>query len=59
MVQKKLKRNIKSIGFIIVIYFSIVKIAKNTKTTKKYSSLGTAIQKYIRKNLGDHIHLVF
>ena len=34
MVQEKLKRNIKSIGFIIVIYFSIVKIAKNTKLVK-------------------------
>ena len=65
MVQEKLKRNIKSIksiSFIIVFYCSMVTFGKNTKKKKnstKYSSLGTAIQKCMGKNLGDHIHLVF
>ena len=65
MVQEKLKRNIKSISFIIVFSCSMVTVGKNTKKTKqkknskKYSSLGTSIQKCMRKNLGAHIHLVF
>ena len=65
MVQEKLKRNIKSISFIIVFSCSMVTVGKNTKKTKqkknskKYSSLGTPIQKCMWKNLGDHIHLVF
>ena len=59
MVQEKLKKNIKSISLIILFYCSIVIIGKNTKNSKKYSSLGTAIQRCMGKNLGDHIHLVF
>ena len=35
MVQEKLKRNIKSISFIIVFSCSMVTVGKNTKKTKQ------------------------
>ena len=61
MFQEKLKRNIKPQykSFIILFYCSIVITGKNTKNSKKYSSLGTATQKCLGKNLVDQIHLVF
>ena len=58
MVQEKLKRNIKSLSnfdiyyekrhthllsLIILFYCSTVIIVKNTKNSKNYTSLGTAI----------------
>ena len=46
-------------SFVIVFYCSTVIIGKNPKNSKKYASLGTAIQKCMVKSLGDHTHLVF
>ena len=53
------KHHTRLLSFIIAFCCSTVMIGKNTKNSKKYASLGTAIEKSMGKSLGDHIHLVF
>ena len=53
------KRHSRLLSFVIIFYCSTVIIGKNTKNSKKYASLGTAIKTCMGKNFGDHIHLVF